>query len=149
MADAAPVRSILFACNMNSVRSPMAEALARRALGPRVQVASCGVYEGVLDPFAAEVLEEAGIPRPERDPQDFAKVDAAGFDLIVALTGEAAAEARRTGVPVEFWDTANPTEVRGSREDLLAAYREVRDELDAKIAARFGVKGAGASNACG
>ena len=132
-----PVRAILFACNMNSVRSPMAEALARRALGSRVRVESCGVFAGVHDPFAAEVLTEEGLPAPKRPPQDFAEVAARDFDLVVALTGEAAAEARRTGVPVEFWDTENPTETRGARDDLLKAYRDVRDELDRKIRARF------------
>lgn len=132
------VRSVLFVCNMNSVRSPMAEALARRALGEGVRVESCGVHEGILDPFAAEVLEEAGVPRPERAPQDFAHVNADDFDVVVALTGEAAGEARRAGAAPEFWDTANPTETRGNREAVLDAYRAVRDELDAKIRARFG-----------
>ena len=131
------VRSVLFVCNMNSVRSPMAEALARRALGEGVRVESCGVHEGILDPFAAEVLEEAGIPRPERAPQDFAHVNPDDFDVVVALTGEAAGEARRAGAEPEFWDTANPTETRGDRDALLAAYREVRDQLDAKIKERF------------
>ena len=134
----APVRSVLFACNMNSVRSPMAEALARRILGEGVRVESCGVHEGVLDPFAAEVLEEAGIPRPDRAPQDFGKVAANGFDVVVALTGEAAAEARRAGALPEFWETGNPTETRGDRDALLDAYRAVRDELEARIRARFG-----------
>ena len=134
----APVRSILFACNMNSVRSPMAEALARRMLTGRVRIESCGVFEGILDPFVAEVLTEAGLPAPERAPQDFAKVRPEDFDLVVALTPEAAAEARQLGARVEFWDTENPTETRGSREDLMAAYRSVRDALAKRIQARFG-----------
>ena len=136
--DGGQVRSILFACNMNSIRSPMAEALARAALGPRIRIESCGVYEGILDPFAAEVLEEIDVPRPERAPQDFAKVDAEDFDVVVTLTGEAAAEARRSGAKVEFWDTENPTDVRGDREAVLDAYRGVRDALREKIGARFG-----------
>ena len=133
-----PVRSILFACNMNSVRSPMAEALARAALGPRVRVESCGVHAGILDPFAAEVLTERGLAAPERAPREFAEVRPEAFDLIVALTPEAAAEARRLGARVEFWDTENPTETRGPREELLTAYRGVRDQLAARIKARFG-----------
>ena len=136
-----PVRSILFVCNMNSVRSPMAEALARDVLGDGVRVESCGVHAGILDPFAAEVLEEAGLPKPERAPQDFAHVNADDFDVVVALTGEAAGEARRAGAAPEFWDTENPTETRGDRETMLAAYREVRNGLRAKIEERFGKTG--------
>ncbi len=135
--EASQIRAILFACNMNSVRSPMAEALARKLLRDRVRVDSCGVYEGILDPFAAEVLREADIPVPSRDPQDFSKVKTESYDLVIALTPEAAAEARRHDVRVEFWDTENPTNVRGSREAVLEAYRAVRDELDARIRARF------------
>ena len=136
--DQMPVRAVLFACNMNSVRSPMAEALARDALSSRVRVESCGVHEGILDPFAAEVLTEAGLDAPDRPPRDFASVKPEAFDLVVALTPEAAAEARRLGAKVEFWDTENPSETRGDREALLEAYRRVRDELAARIAARFG-----------
>ena len=133
-----PVRSILFACNMNSVRSPMAEALGRAALGPRVRVESCGVYAGILDPFAAQALTEAGLAAPSREPREFAEVRPEAFDLVIALTPEAAAEARRLGARVEFWDTENPTETRGTRDDLLEAYRGVRDQLAARIRARFG-----------
>ena len=131
------VRSILFACNMNSVRSPMAEALARDLLGPDVRIESCGVYEGVLDPLAAEVLEEAGLGKPTRAPQDFAKIAPADFDVVIALTGEAAGQARRTGAEPEFWETENPTRTRGDREAVLDAYRGVRDALRARIKARF------------
>ena len=138
LKEGRPVRSLLFACNMNSVRSPMAEALASRALGERVRVESCGVYEGILDPFAAEVLTEIGLAAPTRPPRDFASVRPEGFDLVVALTPEAAAAARQLGATVEFWDIENPTETRGDREDLLGAYRSVRDGLAARIRARFG-----------
>jgi protein-tyrosine-phosphatase len=135
--DEEKVRSILFACNMNSVRSPMAEALARRHLSARMEVASCGVHEGIIDPFAAEVLEEVGVPRPDRQPRDFGRVRLQDYDVIVALTPEAAAEARRLGAKPEFWETENPTSVRGDREEVLEAYRAVRDELAARIKARF------------
>ena len=133
---------ILFACNMNSVRSPMAEALAREMLGPDIHVESCGVYEGILDPYVARVLDEAGIPVPSRDPQSFGRLDVNGFDVVVALTSKAAAEARKLGANVEFWDTANPTDIRDGEEQMLKAYRACRDELKAKIDERFG---AGAS----
>ncbi|RFB04848.1 arsenate-mycothiol transferase ArsC [Parvularcula marina] len=130
--------SILFACNMNSVRSPMAEALAKDILGPEVHIESCGVFAGILDPFVARVLEEEGIPIPSRDPQTFAKVEVDKFDHVIALTPEAAAEARRAGAKVTYWDTPNPTDVRGSDLDVLAAYRTCLHGLRAKIKEAFG-----------
>lgn len=133
MTNASPIRSILFACNMNSIRSPMAEALAKALLGEDVQVESCGVYEGILDPFVARVLEEEGLPIPERDPQTFAKVDVQRFDRVVALTPEAAAEARRLGGAVEFWETENPTDIRGDEATMMAAYRSAYESLKQRI----------------
>ena len=134
----APARSILFACNMNSVRSPMAEALAQFILGPDVHVESCGVYEGIPDPFVVRVLAEEGVPPPPRRPQTFARVNLDRFTDIIALTPEAAAEARRAGAKVIFWETPNPTDVRGSDLDILAAYRTCRNGLKAKIRKEFG-----------
>lgn len=130
-------RRLLFACSMNSVRSPMAEALAKSLLGDTVRVESCGVYEGILDPYVARVLEEIGIPIPTRDPQSFSAVDIEGFDVVVALTPEAAAEARRLGAPVEYWETDNPTDIRGDDAAVIAAYRTCRDGLRQQIVARF------------
>lgn len=132
-----PSVSVLFACNMNSVRSPMAEAIAQHLLGPEAHVESCGVYEGILDPFVARVLEEAGIPVPSRHPQTFAKVRLEDFEYVVTLTPEAAAEARRAGAKVIYWDTPNPTETRGTELDILSAYRTCRNGLQAKIEEEF------------
>ncbi|MBB4659022.1 protein-tyrosine-phosphatase [Parvularcula dongshanensis] len=135
MKGAAP-RSILFACNSNSVRSPMAEALARLRL-PGVRIESCGVSAGVLDPYAAKVLAERGVGDPPRAPRNFGDVRARDFDLVVALTPEAAAEARREGAEVEFWEAENPSETIGTEEEVLAAYRRVRDRLDERIDERL------------
>ena len=117
----------------------MAEALAKRLLGPDVTVDSCGVYEGILDPVAAAVLKEEDIPIPTRQPQDFGKVQADRYDVVIALTPEAAAEARRQGGKVEFWSIENPTSVRGSEEEMMAAYRRTRDEIAQRIEERFGL----------
>ncbi len=131
------VRSILFACNMNSVRSPMAEAIAKQLLGEDIRVDSCGVYEGIEDPFVAMVLKEKDIPAPAHTPQDFGQVNLADYDLVIALTAKAAGEARRLGAKVEFWETPNPTDVRGPEAALMDAYRAARDGLTQKITEHF------------
>lgn len=131
------VRSILFVCNMNSVRSPMAEAVARHVLPETFSISSCGVYRGITDPFVSGALEEAGMSPPDRAPQEFGDCDPSGFDLVVALTPEAASEARKLGAKVEFWEVENPTDTRGSELDLKMAYARLRDDLAAKITERF------------
>lgn len=132
-------RSILFACNMNSVRSPMAAALLRLMGKEGFAVDSAGVYEGGLDPFVEIVMGELGVSMDAHEPKRLSDVDLSKVDLLVALTPEAAIEARRhmARENIEYWDVENPSEERGSREEVTAAYRRVRDDLATRLRARF------------
>ena len=131
--------SVLFACNMNSVRSPMAAALLKIEAGDKLTVDSAGVYEGGLDPFVEIVMEELGVSMSGHEPKTLSEVDLSGFDVVVALTPEAAVEARRhlPNAAIEFWDIENPSEERGGRDAIISAYSRVRDELKQKLARRF------------
>jgi len=135
-------RSVLFMCRMNVVRSPIAEALARRALPPTVFVASAGVRAGERDPFVDAVLAESGFPPDDRHARRLDQLDDLYFDLIVTLAPEAHHAAleltRSMAVEVEYWPTPDPTNATGTREQIMAAYRDVRDRLQARIAKRFG-----------
>ena len=132
-------KSVLFACNMNSVRSPMAAALLRLDAGDSLQVDSAGVYEGGLDPFVEIVMGQIGVAMSGHEPKTLSEVDLAGFDVVVALTPEAAIEARRRlpHTAIEFWDIENPSEERGGRDAIISAYARVRDELRRKLNSRF------------
>ncbi len=123
----------------------MAEALTRKILSNKVYVASVGVRRGKIDVFAAEVLREIGIDsvRAPRALEDF---EDEAFDLVVSLTPEARdriAELAR-GVPTElaYWPTPDPTLVEGTRENVLDAYRAVRDGLARRIRDLFATRGA-------
>ncbi|MHA7871632.1 MAG: arsenate-mycothiol transferase ArsC [Hyphococcus sp.] len=132
-------QSVLFACNMNSVRSPMAAALLRLQQDQDIAVDSAGVHEGALDPFVEMVMDELGVSMASHEPKALSDVRLESFDLVVALTPEAAAEARRF-LPrerIEYWDIENPSEERGGRDAVLEAYRRVRDELAARLRERF------------
>jgi protein-tyrosine-phosphatase len=133
------VKKVLFVCNMNSVRSPMAAAILAREGAPEVAADSAGVYEGGADPFVASVLDEIGVSLGDYEPKSLSDVDVSRFDVVIALTPEAAAEARRLlpASRIEFWPTDNPSDVRGGDDALFNAYRSVRDELRSRIRARF------------
>jgi protein-tyrosine-phosphatase len=141
LAPALP-RSVLFLCGMNAVRSPVAERLARAALPPSVFVASAGVHVGDPDPFIDAVLAEDGLALGERMPRTLDDLEDDYFDLIVTLSPEAhhvALELTRTlAVEVEYWPTVDPTATQGAREQKIAAYRDMRDRLKARIEERFG-----------
>ncbi len=139
MSDAAPRRpqAVLFACSHNAVRSPMAEALGRHLFGREIYFASAGLRAGELDPFAVAVMDEIGIDISKHRPRAFDDLEDDSFDLIVSLSPEAhhrALEYTRTlAVDVVYWPTIDPTVVQGSREQMLDAYRGVRDGLEKRI----------------
>ena len=63
------------------------------------------------------------------------------FDLIVTLAPEAHHAAleltRSMAVEVEYWPTADPSIATGTRDQILSAYRDMRDRLKARIETRF------------
>ncbi|MDX2234234.1 MAG: low molecular weight phosphatase family protein [Hyphomonadaceae bacterium] len=135
-------QAVLFACNFNTIRSPMAAELFRLRFGKVAWVDSCGVRKQVEpDPFVAAVMEEVGVDMSRHRAKTFADLDDASFDMIVTLTPEAhhrALEFTRTiAVEVEYWPTMDPTIVQGSRAQQIEEYRAVRDALDRRIAQRF------------
>jgi len=122
----------------------MAAALLRQMLGTKLYVGSAGVRKGELDPFAAAAMEEIGIDIKAHRPITFEELEdleGLNFDLIVTLSPEAhhkALELTRTlALDVEYWPTADPTAIEGSREQRINAYRDVRDQLLQRIRTRF------------
>jgi protein-tyrosine-phosphatase len=133
--------SVLFACTFNSIRSPMAEAMLKHLHGRRIYVDSVGVREGSVDPFAVAVMDEIGMDISRHRAKSFDDLEDTSYDLVVSLSPEAqhrAVELTRTvACDVEFWPMFDPTAVEGSREELLNAYRIVRDMLRRRILERF------------
>lgn len=135
--------SVLFACSENSVRSPMAEALAKRLYGHSSYIDSVGVRATDVDGFAVSVLDEMNIDVHRHHAKTFEDIDPASFDLIVTLSPEAHHRAleftRGTATDVEYWPMPDPSAVEGSRESRLDAYRRTRDQVLARLKARFGI----------
>ena len=133
--------AVLFACNMNAIRSPMAAAILRFLAGKQIYVQSAGVRAGETDPFAVSAMDEIGIDIAKHRPVAIEDLDDTSFDLIVTLAPEAhhkALELTRTmAADVEYWPTLDPSAAAGNREQILDAYRAVRDQLFERIKARF------------
>jgi protein-tyrosine-phosphatase len=145
-------QAVLFACGLNSVRSPMAESLLKQMFPQGLYVRSAGARKGELDPFAVAVMAELGQDISGHRPMTFEELDdweGLNFDLIITLSPEAhhkALELTRTmAADVEYWPTPDPTDTDGSRDQKLSAYREVCDGLLMRIRRRF-ARGAGAAS---
>ena len=142
--QAASPQAVLFACGLNSVRSPMAAALLRYMCGAPLYVASAGVRAAELDPFAVAAMAEIGIDIASHRPITFEELEdleGLNFDLIITLSPEAHHKAlaltHRLAAEVEYWPTADPADVEGNRAQRLDAYRAVRDQLMERIMSRF------------
>ena len=142
-------QAVLFACGLNSVRSPMAASLLQRMFPETLYVKSAGVRRGELDSFAVAVMAELDQDISGHKPITFEELEdweGLNFDLIITLSPEAHHRAleltRAHAVDVEYWPTQDPTGTEGNREQRLQAYREVCDTLSMRIRRRFARGGA-------
>ncbi len=115
----------------------MAEAIARHYFGREIYFASAGIKRGEIDAFAAAAMEEIGVDMSRHKPHTFEELEDSNFDLIVTLSPEAHHKAleftRAMAVDVVYWPTPDATATQGSREAILAAYRDVRERLTERI----------------
>ncbi|AOZ68716.1 low molecular weight phosphatase family protein [Rhodobacter xanthinilyticus] len=140
--------SVLFCCDHNATRSPMAEGMMKKFYGREVYVQSVGVKSDLeIDGFTIAVCHEIGIDLSRHRARDLAELSDFGdelesFDLVIALTPVSRAMAEAAAGPhhvaVEFWPITDPTGTGEGREARLAAYRATRDQIRAHILARFG-----------
>ena len=134
-------KSVLFACNFNSVRSPIAEGLAKHFIGDKIYIDSAGVRQGEIDSFAIAVCAEKNVDISQHKSKTFDDLDDTPFDLVISLTPEAqhkAVELTRTmAIELEYWPSMDPTGVYGNREIIIGAFRQVRDQLLKRIKDRF------------
>ena len=135
------VSSILFVCGLNSIRSPMAEVIARAQLENTAFIQSAGIQEGKRDPFVDATLNEVGLDLGDRQPRVYDPLHDNGFDIIVALSQTAHEKVLRgtkaSAVEVLYWPIDDPTLVKGRRDQIIEAYRGVRSALEKKIKEQF------------
>jgi protein-tyrosine-phosphatase len=140
--------AILFCCDHNAVRSPMAEALMKKFYGQRAYVQSAGVNNDMeIDGFSIAVCREIGIELERHRSRSFAEMQRLGddlsqFDLIIALSPASQRMAldltRFYHLSVEYWPILDPTAIGEGREAKLSAYRQARNQISERMLARFG-----------
>jgi len=141
-------QSVLFCCDHNAIRSPMAEGMMKAMYGQRAYVQSAGVHNDLeIDGFAIAVTAELGIELARHRSRSFDEMvqwgdDLSAFDLIVALSPASQRQAleltRHAHIDVEYWPIMDPTGLGETREQKLAAYRQTREQIYRKMLDRFG-----------
>jgi len=130
-------RGILFLCVANSARSQMAEGLARDLFGDALRVQSAGSEPTRVNPYAVEVMREAGIDLAGHASKPVTAIDPATVDTVVTLCTDEVCPAflgtaRRLHWPIPDPVSDDPTLTRA---ELLASFRAARDTIRENLVA--------------
>ncbi len=128
-------RSLLFLCVANSARSQMAEALARDLFQDRARIQSAGSRPSTVNPFAREVLAEAGLDASTHQSKSVDGIDPASVDTVITLCAEEVCPVFLGGARRLHWPLPDPAVPGLGREASLARFREVRDALRDRLEA--------------
>ncbi len=141
-------QSVLFCCDHNAVRSPMAEAIMKKLYGTQCYVQSVGVKNDMeIDGFAVAVCAEIGVELSRHRSRSFDEMeqwgdDLSSFDLVLALSPASQRRAldltRLFHLEVEYWPILDPTGLGESRDTRLASYRQTRDQIVSRLTERWG-----------
>jgi len=133
-------KKVLFICTHNSARSQMSEGLLNNLYGEYYEAFSAGTQPSSVNPFAVKAMEEIGIDissRTSKGVEGFLDQD---LDYVVTVCDNAKETCPyfpggKERLHKSFVD---PSDIAGSDEDILAAFRAVRDEIMVWIKGEFG-----------
>ena len=141
-------QSVLFCCDHNAVRSPMAEAIMKKFYGTECYIQSVGVKDDMeIDGFAITVCAEIGVELSRHRVRSFDDMEQWGdnlssFDLVLALSPASQRRAldltRFYHLTVEYWPILDPTGLGEGRDVRLASYRQTRDMIIGRLVNRWG-----------
>ncbi len=130
---------VLFLCTGNSARSQMAEGYLRHAAGDKFEPLSAGVEPKGLNPLAVEAMREIGIDISRQTSKDVATLLGQHIPYVVTVCDHA-----RERCPIfpgtwKFlhWSLEDPAAATGTREQKLAVFRRIRDQLITNIDREF------------
>ena len=139
--------AVLFLCTGNSARSQMAEGFLRQIAGERYEVLSAGISPKGINPLAVEAMQEAGVDISGQRSKDVQELLGTPVQYVVTVCSNAKEKCPIFPGAYKFlhWDLEDPAAAEGSREEMLAVFRKIRDRIFAHIEQEFG--GGSAQNA--
>ena len=141
-------QSVLFCCDHNAVRSPMAEGIMKKFYGTDTYVQSAGVKSDMdIDGFSITVCREIGVELERHRTRSFDEMeqwgdDLSSFDLVVSLSPASQRRAldltRWFHLDVIYWPIMDQTGLGEGRDQKLNAYRQTRDQIISHLTDRWG-----------
>ena len=130
-----PAQRVLFLCTHNSARSQMAEALLRALGGDRFEAHSAGTEATGVRPLAIRAMRELDIDISKQISKTLDPYVDQRFDYVITVCDDA-----NESCPIFpntlhrlHWSLPDPSKATGSQTEQLAVYRNVRDDLRARI----------------
>ena len=129
---------VLFVCIHNSARSQMAEAFLNRICGEQFEAHSAGIEPGTLNPIVVEAMQEIGIDLAGNKTKTVPDMLESGraFAHVITVCDETNA-GRCPFIPGLtsrlHWGFPDPSALKGSHQEKLAATRKIRDTIKAKV----------------
>jgi arsenate reductase (thioredoxin) len=138
---------VLFLCVHNSARSQMAEAFLKKYSGS-FEVMSAGLEAGTLNSYVVEAMKEKGIDISNNKTKSAFDLYKQGllFSHVITVCDRQAAERCPVfpGVTARLhWPFDDPSKFTGSKDEIMAKTRIVRDEIESKVKAFIEVAGGG------
>jgi arsenate reductase len=126
---------VLFLCSENACRSQMAEGLVNHDLAGLVQAFSAGVRPSRVNPRAIQVMAELGIDIRHHRSKSVDELAEERFDLVITLCEQTQGQCPFFPGETEIMHVGFPDPARatGNEEEIMAAFRQVRDDLREKL----------------
>jgi arsenate reductase len=126
---------ILFLCTENACRSQMAEGLVNHFLAGQARAFSAGVAPTRINPRAVAVMGELGLDISKQRSKSVDDLAGEQFDLVITVCDRVkeqcpifTGQVKKTHLSFD-----DPARANGSEEEIMAAFRKVRDEMREKL----------------
>lgn len=127
--------NILYLCTGNSCRSQMAEGWTRELGGDDFHADSAGIEAHGKNPRAIAVMDEAGVDISGQESTIVTEAMLQRADVLVTVCGHADEQcpALPPGMRKVHWPLTDPAKAAGTEEDIMAAFRDTRDEVKRRV----------------
>ena len=124
---------IIFLCVANSARSQMAEGLARSMVPTDVEILSAGSQPSQVNPYAVQAMAEIGIDMSSHYSKSTSEIDFSDANTVITLCADEVCPLFTGPAERLHWPFTDPAAALGSNEQILASFREVRNQIQSRI----------------
>ena len=132
-------KKVLFICTHNSARSQMAEGFLNALYGDRYEGFSAGIEPTRVNSYAVKAMTETGIDISTHRSKSIEDFRGKNFNYVVTVCNHA----KETcpffpGEKILHKNFKDPSDFKGTKDEILKEVRRVRDEIKDWIEITFG-----------